>query len=170
MIDLIAEDERSISQAMQIVYHLDCYLSLSKTSDDKSNCKPRFVETGKQCLNLVEVRNPLRKTRTVSVTARLIRGQSSSTVLTGPQGSGKTALIETLAVTIILAQVGCSVPADSAELTVFDGLSLISPIRESTKGGSLHELVAQATSKTLTVIDLSHNNEYVCRQTPGVER
>ncbi len=59
-------------------------------------------------------------------------------------------------------------PADSAELTVFDGLSLVSPNRESKKDGSLHELVEQATSRTLAVIDLSHNNEYVCRSTLGL--
>jgi DNA mismatch repair ATPase MutS len=104
------------------------------------------------------------------VTAQLFQGQSSTTVLTGPRGSGKTSLIQMFVVIIVLAQVGCFVPADSAELTVFDGLSLVSPNRESKKDGSLHKLVEQATSRTLAVIDLAHNNEYVCRSTSGAER
>ena len=166
---LIVEDERSILQALQIAYHLDCYRSLSLTSFKRGNCKPRFVNAEKQYLNLVNVRNPLVTRSAVPVTARLSRGQSSTTVITGPRRSGKTSLIETLAVTIVLAQAGCFVAADSAELTVFDGLFVTSPNRDSTKDIPLHELVEQATSKTLAVIDLSHNDEYVCHYTSSAE-
>jgi DNA mismatch repair ATPase MutS len=46
--------------------------------------------------------------------------RSSTTVVYGPNGSGKSIYLKSLANIVYLAQIGCFVPCESAQLPVFD--------------------------------------------------
>lgn len=82
---------------------------------------PRIVEAERHSLVFKGVRNPvLSKDNPDYVPNDISLKNTRLTFVTGPNSGGKTAFCKTLAQSQLLAQIGCSVPAQEAELTVAD--------------------------------------------------
>jgi DNA mismatch repair protein MutS len=82
---------------------------------------PNVIEADHHCLVLKDVRNPiLAKEDPDYVPNDLALKDARLTLITGPNSGGKTAFCKTLAQTQLLAQIGCYVPADFAELSAAD--------------------------------------------------
>jgi DNA mismatch repair protein MutS len=82
---------------------------------------PKVVDADRHCLALKGVRNPiLGKNNPDYVPNDLELRDARLTLITGPNSGGKTAFCKTLAQTQLLAQIGCYVPAEQAELTAAD--------------------------------------------------
>lgn len=99
---------------------LDVISSLSWLSIERKYVKPQF---GKK-LSLKASRHPVveQTVKKQFVPNDIELSNQGCLLLTGPNMAGKSTLMRQVALTAILAQIGSFVPADSAELPIFDHL------------------------------------------------
>ncbi|CUG15657.1 mismatch repair protein, putative [Bodo saltans] len=75
-------------------------------------------------LNMVNVRHPLVEARQpdyIGNSVKLAEG-SNAYIITGPNMGGKSTYMRSVAVAVVLAQAGCFIPADHAEISVRDAV------------------------------------------------
>jgi len=105
---------------------------LEQDSDDhvspRGDSRPRLPEPGSARLLLHNTRHPLlernlktKKRRLVPIRIELESG-NLELVITGPNTGGKTVALKTVGLLALMAQSGIPVPADRAELPVFDAV------------------------------------------------
>ncbi len=96
---------------------MDVHSALAFLAIENRYTRPRFAHH----LKLVNSRHPVLEQKTfhefVPNTIELDRHQTL--ILTGPNMAGKSTLMRQTALTVLLAQSGCFVPADQAELPLF---------------------------------------------------
>lgn len=104
------------------VSELDVYTSFAAVSEQQRYVKPIFSET--RHINLENNRHPVVETvipRGQYFANDVAMGENRDMLLlTGPNMGGKSTYMRQLALTAVLAQIGCFVPADKAELPIFD--------------------------------------------------
>ena len=94
----------------------------------RGGSQPRLSDSGSTLLFLRKARHPLlernlnaKKGRIVPISIEL-DGEKLELVITGPNTGGKTVALKTLGLLALMAQAGIPVPADRAELPVFDAV------------------------------------------------
>lgn len=100
---------------VEILAEIDCLISLSTYSMQSQGVRPEFVEQGFQ---IEEAKHPC--LNTADVIANSIDLDSKIMLLTGPNMGGKSTLLRTACLMVILAQTGCYVPADSYRCEIID--------------------------------------------------
>ncbi len=115
-------------QAVQLnaalIAQLDCLLSYAKVSDEYDYCKPNMDDS--LLLDIHEGRHPVIEQQLpadeeyVSNNVLLNSDNQQIMMITGPNMSGKSALLRQSALICLMAQAGCFVPAESANLGVVD--------------------------------------------------
>lgn len=119
-------------QAIKGLAELDCLVSLAKASRamNEPTCRPDFVDTETAIIDFTELRHPcLANASTTDFIANDIRlgGESEEdptvTILTGGNMAGKSTTARTTATGVILAQLGCRVPAMAARLSPIDRIA-----------------------------------------------
>ncbi|CAG8445223.1 11757_t:CDS:10 [Ambispora leptoticha] len=112
--------------AVKIVAEVDCLLSLTKSSLALGEpcCRPEFVEEGPSFLKFEDLRHPCVvpgvATDFIPNDTYLGDNEPNVILLTGPNMGGKSTLLRQNCVAIIMAQLGCYVPARRCVLTPFD--------------------------------------------------
>ena len=107
-----------------VIGELDCLLSFAKTAVENRYVRP--VVTESNVLDIKQGRHPV-------IEKNLPAGESyipndvyldtekqQIIIITGPNMAGKSALLRQTALIVLLAQIGCYVPADSAEIGIVD--------------------------------------------------
>ena len=123
--ELIHEIDTIIHNARCIAY-LDVIHGLSQVSLKNNYVKP-IVNEGK-VLNIKEGRHPVIEQflplgeSFIPNDVLLDNNKQQIMMITGPNMSGKSALLRQTALVVIMAQIGCFVPAESAEIGVIDKL------------------------------------------------
>eukprot|EP00996_Jenningsia_fusiforme_P000085 NODE_104_length_3257_cov_29.418329_g94_i0.p1 GENE.NODE_104_length_3257_cov_29.418329_g94_i0~~NODE_104_length_3257_cov_29.418329_g94_i0.p1 ORF type:complete len:1028 (-),score=240.60 NODE_104_length_3257_cov_29.418329_g94_i0:172-2868(-) len=168
------QEMASWQQCCRVVAELDCLQSLAVASMDEGMCKPVFLDgddSGGSVLEARSLRHPC-------VRPAVLSGKSSSIVpndvnlghaghervvlLTGPNMGGKSTVMRSVAVGVIMAQLGCYVCATEFRLTAVDRIftrigasdKLLSG--QSTFMVELEEtssILKHATEKSLVIID-----------------
>ncbi|UZJ52175.1 hypothetical protein CBS101457_001495 [Exobasidium rhododendri] len=129
-------------QAVKGIAELDCLISLSKASTamNEPTCRAEFVESEDAFLDFADLRHPClaNATSTSEFISNDIQlgGQGGGgeeeeeeeekptvTILTGGNMAGKSTTARTTATGVILAQLGCRVPAISARLSPIDRIA-----------------------------------------------
>jgi len=106
---------------------LDALSSFASLSIEKKYCRPQWIEDGKS-LSLVEARHPVIETTLPSGTPYISNGidldsdSEQIAIITGPNMAGKSALLRQVGLNCLLAQCGCFVAAERAELPLLDRL------------------------------------------------
>lgn len=110
----------ALFEVSKIIAELDIYLSFAEVSRDKSYTKPELTKE-----NLLEIRNG-RHPVIENIVKEYVSNDSHFDnaniikVITGPNMSGKSTYIRQNALIVLMAQIGCMVPADSMKTKVFD--------------------------------------------------
>eukprot|EP01062_Namystynia_karyoxenos_P026618 TRINITY_DN20623_c0_g1_i1.p1 TRINITY_DN20623_c0_g1~~TRINITY_DN20623_c0_g1_i1.p1 ORF type:complete len:1005 (+),score=278.54 TRINITY_DN20623_c0_g1_i1:109-3123(+) len=147
---------------------LDCIFSLAAVAEEGGWVRPQIVD--EQVVDITNGRHP--------VLDRLLREQGKSYVpndtkirsglgeqvmiVTGPNMGGKSSYLRQTALIVLLAQVGCWVPAEAATLGVFDGIFVRLGAEDSLARGQstfmvemteTSDIIRRATQHSLVVLD-----------------
>jgi len=96
--------------------------------DSRGNSRPRLSATSDARLLLHNARHPLLernlKTKGISVVpvSLELEGERRQLIITGPNTGGKTVTLKTVGLLALMAQSGLPVPADRAEIPLFDAV------------------------------------------------
>ena len=100
----------------------------SNEQDSRGDRRPRLSQSGEARLILHRARHPLlernlklKNAKIVPITIEL-EGDHRQLVITGPNTGGKTVALKTLGLLALMAQSGIPVPADRADMPVFDSV------------------------------------------------
>ncbi len=107
-----------------LISKLDCLLSFAKLSKDNHYVRPTI--TNDFTINIKDGRHPVIEkqlplgTDYVSNSVYLDNNTQQIMMITGPNMSGKSALLRQVALITLMAQIGCYVPASKAEIGIID--------------------------------------------------
>jgi DNA mismatch repair protein MutS len=108
----------------QLLARIDCLLSFALLAKSKNYCRPTLVNDTK--IDIAGGRHPVIEQQLaageayISNDTLLNREDQQILMITGPNMSGKSALLRQTALICLLAQIGCFVPADAASLGIID--------------------------------------------------
>jgi len=122
--ELIADIAKYISELQAIsntIASIDGLVALASISFDHHYVRPEFHDG--YDLEVKEGRHPILETQTKYVSnSTEIKADQPIHILTGPNMGGKSTYMRQLALIIVLAQMGCFVPAKKAKLPLIDAL------------------------------------------------
>ncbi len=107
-----------------LLAHIDCLLSFAKTAEEHRYIRP--VVEDSDVIDIKQGRHPVIETELpvdeqyVPNDVRLDQERQQIIIITGPNMAGKSALLRQTALIVLLAQVGCFVPAESARIGMVD--------------------------------------------------
>src|SRR5699024_4467870 len=98
----LKNDITPIQELAEVVSQLDCLQSFSQVSEENNYCRPNFIQKNYVPNDIV------------------LDEDAFILLITGPNMSGKSTYMRQLALTIIMGQIGCFVPAEEANLMIVD--------------------------------------------------
>tara|TARA_B100000401_G_C52812874_1_gene724865 strand:- start:92 stop:2761 length:2670 start_codon:yes stop_codon:yes gene_type:complete len=124
LVNYISEYISSLQKNAQIIAELDCLLSFAFVSEKYNYCCP--IIDNSDALLIKKGRHPVIEQQLeildnyISNDLFLDREKQQIMMITGPNMSGKSALLRQTALIVLMAQIGCFVPAESAEIGLVD--------------------------------------------------
>ncbi len=124
LISFAATYTQPIQMDANLIAGLDCLLSFSKISLENRYHKPELNE--EYAIDIKAGRHPVIEQNMpadehyVANDIYLDNSKQQIIILTGPNMSGKSALLRQTALIVLMAQMGCYVPADKAEIGLVD--------------------------------------------------
>ncbi|OLN92779.1 DNA mismatch repair protein msh6 [Colletotrichum chlorophyti] len=118
-------DYETWSQSIRIISQLDCLISLARASSSlgEPSCRPEFVDQERSVIGFEELRHPCMLNTVADFIPNDVQlgGDSAKiNLLTGANAAGKSTVLRMSCIAVIMAQIGCYVPAVSARLTPVD--------------------------------------------------
>ena len=107
-----------------LLAHLDCLLGFAKTAEEHRYIRPIIDDT--DVIDIRQGRHPVIETELpideqyVPNNIVLDQERQQIVIITGPNMAGKSALLRQTALIVLLAQVGCFVPAEAAKIGLVD--------------------------------------------------
>ena len=124
LIEKLNEFVNDIKSNSNIISTIDCLLSFSKVSIDNNYVRPKIID--KVSIEIKNGRHPIIE-KSLPIGERYIpnniilnKDNQQILMITGPNMSGKSAVLRQTALIVILAQIGCFVPAEKAKIGIFD--------------------------------------------------
>ncbi len=107
----------------KVISEIDCLQSFANVSTNYNYVRP--ILTDERIIDIIDNRHPVieQVLETEYVPNDIIMDEKTNILLiTGPNMAGKSTYMRQLAITVIMAQIGCFVPAKEASLPVFDAI------------------------------------------------
>ncbi|KAG4031275.1 hypothetical protein MFRU_009g00660 [Monilinia fructicola] len=154
------EDYKTWLQAVKVIAQLDCLVSLAAASSalGSPSCRPKFVDLERSVVEFEELRHPCvlpNVTDFIPNDVQLGGNSANINLLTGANAAGKSTILRMTCVAVIMAQLGCYVPAKSATLTPVDRIM-------SRLGANDNIFAAQSTF----FVELSETKKILSEATP----
>ena len=124
LVATIAEKTLLLQKNAQIISRLDCLLSFSKIANKFNYCKP--ILNNNCDLKIIKGRHPVIEQQLDSLKnyipndIDLNKIDQQIMMITGPNMSGKSALLRQTALIVLMAQIGSYVPAEAVEIGLVD--------------------------------------------------
>lgn len=146
--------------AIKIIAQLDCLVSLAKASASMGQpaCRPQFFDEERSFVDFDELRHPCMSNTVddfIPNDIKLGGDLAKINLLTGANAAGKSTVLRMSCVAVIMAQIGCYVPAVSARLTPVDRIM-------SRLGANDNIFAAQSTF----FVELSETKKILSEATP----
>ncbi len=115
---------QQLQRNAQLVAEIDCLLSFAKTAVEHRYVRP--VVDDSQTIDIKQGRHPVIEANMpvgeqyVPNDVYLNNDDQQIIIITGPNMAGKSALLRQTALIVLMAQIGCYVPADSARIGLVD--------------------------------------------------
>lgn len=157
--DKIESYSERIKETANLISDLDCFQSFSKVSLDKGYVKPTFNEKG--VISIKDGRHPvvenmIPRGEFISNDTLLDMNSNNFIIITGPNMAGKSTYMRQVALIALMAQLGCFVPAKSADLCVTD--------RIFTRIGASDDL---SSGKSTFMVEMSEVSAILKNATPN---
>ena len=110
-----------LQKVSDYISYLDVMQSLTKVSEENNFVRP--IINHEHNINIVDAKHPvvMKVIKDDYVSNNIVMDKDTNILMiTGPNMSGKSTYMRTLAIIVILNQIGCFVPASSCELPIFD--------------------------------------------------
>lgn len=157
-----SENYREWLALTKTVAHFDCLLSLARTSANMAiRCRPEFVESDRPLIEFTELRHPCMP-NFIPNDVHLGGENKNLSLLTGANAAGKSTVLRMTGAAVLLAQLGCCVPAQSARLTACDRIMTRLGASDNIFAGKstfhvelseTERILHEATPNTLVVLD-----------------
>ena len=159
----IKENISILQSVARVISEIDVLQSFATISEENNYVRPNLVN--KHILNIKDNRHAVvEKVITNEYVSNdiIMDDKTNILLITGPNMAGKSTYMRQLAITVIMAQIGCFVPASSSTMMVFDAIytrigasdDLVSG--ESTFMVEMNEAnnaISNATSNSLVLFD-----------------
>ncbi|KAI8808731.1 DNA mismatch repair protein msh3 [Cladochytrium replicatum] len=144
---------------------LDCLLSLVKVTLQPGYTKPTMIEGEHPFIRVRECRHPMIEkwlTDTYVPNDIDLSHDQRCLLLTGPNMGGKSCYTRQVALIVIMAQIGAYIPAESAELGIYDGVFTRMGASDNVMRGQstfmrelgeTAEILVAATDQSLIILD-----------------
>lgn len=118
----VKERTSDIQELAEKIAYIDVLSNFALVASENNYCRPIFNEDG--VVSLTELRHPvieklIGKENFVK-NNYYIDNDNFLQIITGPNMGGKSTILRQIAIVAIMGQIGCYVPCDKANLTVFD--------------------------------------------------
>ena len=124
ILDSLVDFVQPIQYDAQLIARLDCLQSFASVSQSNDYHRPQLTDS--HVIDIKGGRHPVIETQLppgesyISNDVYLDNQSQQIIIITGPNMSGKSALLRQTALIVLLAQIGCYVPATQAEIGVVD--------------------------------------------------
>ncbi|XP_019619134.1 PREDICTED: DNA mismatch repair protein Msh3-like [Branchiostoma belcheri] len=166
-VDTFCENYYQYKKAVDHLATLDCLFSLANVAKQDGYCRPFFIDGG-TLIHIQNGRHPVidvlldEQEQFVPNSTQMDGDGKRCMVISGPNMGGKSSYIRQVALIVIMAQVGCYVPAESASLGIVDAvMSRMGASDDIAHGRSTFmvelqeaaEILNHATSRSLVILD-----------------
>ena len=155
--DKIKEYIPRLQEVAKVISEIDVLQSFSTVSEDNNYVRPKL--TDKRIVDIKENRHAVvEKVLTTEYVSNDILMDEDTNILliTGPNMAGKSTYMRQLAITVIMAQIGCFVPAKEATLPIFDAIY--------TRIGASDDLVS---GESTFMVEMIEANNAISNATPN---
>ncbi len=160
--DFIASQLIRVQETAQAVAALDVLCSFADVSLKNRYCKPDIAIDG--VIDIKGGRHPVVELMTdelyVPNDAYLDTGDRRMAIITGPNMAGKSTYMRQTALIVLMAQIGCFVPADYAKISIVD--------RIFTRVGASDDLTAGQSTFMVEMSEVADILKHATRQSRGI--
>jgi len=153
-------------KVINCIANIDCILALTKVSESISypSCRPEFVQGDHGVLDFKELRHPcfVGNGNFIPNDIHLGGDEPNFGLLTGANAAGKSTIMRTTALAVILSQIGCYIPASLAKLTPVDRIMTRLGANDNIMQGKstffvelseTKKILSNATPRSLVILD-----------------
>ncbi|XP_054928184.1 DNA mismatch repair protein Msh3-like [Dermacentor andersoni] len=113
-------------QVVKSIATVDCFLSLAETASQAGYCRPQMLPKDPATIRIVQGRHPVLELSSAQQQYVSNDTDLSETmrccIITGPNMGGKSSYMRQVALVVIMAHLGSYVPAESAAISLIDGI------------------------------------------------